>query len=103
MNDAIVNEIAISQANQQNQDATTIGRKVLKVTIKCHPLSANNVWVGVNQPASDSNVLQPGESVTYHDERVYLDRNKYYVGFDPAGSGGRAIVSIISDTEQENC
>lgn len=103
MNDGIWNEMAVSQVNQQNQDAISIGKKVLKITIKCHPQSANDVWVGVNQPASNNNLLQPGESVTYHDDRVYLDKNKYYVGFDPAGTGGRAIVSILCDTETENC
>ncbi|HMG94348.1 MAG TPA: hypothetical protein VK589_30015 [Chryseolinea sp.] len=98
-----INEIGINQASHSPEDAIGIGQNVLKVTIKNAADSGTNAFVGVNDHASNKNLLQPGESVTYHDERVYLDENSYYLAFDPANQGGRVLVSIILDTKKEVC
>ena len=108
MNRGSINEISITQANHTPGNPIGIGQNVLKVTIKCSSLSANNVFIGINGPANNANVLQPGESVTYHDERVELTDNegdglRLYIGFDSTGSGGAALVSVIRDEKKPSC
>lgn len=103
MNRAKIHEFLVDQGNHNPQANVEIGTKVLKVTVKAHPLSGSNVYVGINQKASDINLLTAGDSVTYHDDRVYLDDTKLYIGFDPTGTGGIALVSIISETEIPVC
>jgi hypothetical protein len=103
-------ETAVTQENFTPGDAIGLGPNVIKVTVKCSPMSVNNLYVGINQQATDINVLQPGESVTYYDERVALtDQNgkglKLYLKFDTTGgtSGGKALVSTIADHKQPAC
>lgn len=105
MNNGRITELLIVQGNHSAQDAISIGKRVLKITVRALPSSGNDVYVGLNQPAATSNLLEPGDSVTYHDERVYLDKNQLYIDFDTTGgaTAGRALVSIIFDTEEENC
>lgn len=103
MNGAIINEQLIDQTNHSPEDGISLGTKILSVTIRCTSDSANNVWVGWNRPANNSNILQPSESVNYSDDRVLLDNNTLYIQFDPTGTGGKALVSIITDTEEEIC
>ncbi len=104
MNRASIREILIVQENQNAQNAIDLGTRVLKFTVKAHPLSSTNVYVGINAKATDGNLLSAGQSVTYHDERVYLDGTKLYIGFDPvSATGGLALLSIISETEKPVC
>jgi hypothetical protein len=98
-----INEVGIIQGNHSPGDAISLGRNVLKVTVKNMSDSGSNAFVGMNEDASNKNLLQPGESVTYHDERVYLDGNSLYVGFDDTTTGGKVLVSIIMDMKEEIC
>lgn len=102
MNDAKTNVQMISQANHRPQDAISLGRNLLQYTIKNSTDSGANLWVGINQPASSGFVLIAGESVTITDQRVYLDRDKLYLQFDPGGSNGKAVVVTINDTTEEH-
>ncbi|MGL6121684.1 MAG: hypothetical protein ACRC1W_01345 [Shewanella sp.] len=103
MNAGRINEVGVIQANHSTSDAISLGRNVLKITVKNMSDSGSNAFVGLNEDASNKNLLQPGESVTYHDERVYLDGNSLYVGFDETTSGGKVLVSIIVDLKEEYC
>lgn len=99
-----INEVAINQNNQapNNQSAIELGDHVIGVTIRNSSASGNNLFVGWNQPANSGNLLQPGESVSYgNQETIYLDGNKLYLAFDSTGSGGVALVSIVTDTQTE--
>lgn len=104
MNRANIREFAVTQGNQGPQDVIGIGERVLKVTIKAHPATLNDVYVGINQNPTPINVLSAGQSVTYHDERVYLDGLDLYISFGTANpNGGIALISIISETETKVC
>jgi hypothetical protein len=105
MKNGRITEFLIVQGAHSPGDAISIGTKVLKVTVRALPTSQNDVFVGMNQQASTSNILEPGDSVTYHDERVYLDKNSLYVSFDTAGGpiGGQALISIMFEGDDENC
>ena len=94
----LVNEIALDQSNHTNSDAVSLGVNVLSVTVRCSSDSNNNVWVGWNKPANNTNILQPSESQDIYDYRVCLDGNKLYVGFDPSGTGGRALITFITSS-----
>lgn len=96
-------ELGIDQGNHTPEDAIGLGKNVLKITVKNQSNSSANLWLGLNAQASDINLLEPGESVSYHDDRVCLDGTELYLQFDPANTGGRALVSIIYDTEKDNC
>jgi hypothetical protein len=101
-------ELSIAQGSHSPGDSIGLGPNVLKVTIKCSSLSSNNAYVGINQPANNINVLQPGESATYHDDRVALtdqDGNglQLYIGFDPSGTNGFVLVSVIYDEKKPSC
>jgi hypothetical protein len=105
MNKARIREFAVTQGNQGPQDVIALGNRLLKVTIKAHPASQNDVYVGINQTATPLNVLSAGQSVTYHDERVYLDGLDLYISFSTANplGGGIALISIISESEEKVC
>lgn len=108
MNLANCFEVGLSQANHDASDAISLGAEVLKVTVRAASDSGTNVWIGVNQQASDINLLQPGESVTYvHEGYKITDKNgrglRLYIGFDPSNTGGKALVSITYDTKKEDC
>ena len=96
MNKARINEMVIVQGNHSDSDAIGLGTNVLQFTVKNLPDSGTNVFVGVNEPASNKNILQPGESVTYYDERCYLDDNALYIAFEQVtvGAPGRALVDL---------
>lgn len=103
MNNGGINEQLITQGNHSPQDAIGLGKKVLKVTIRALPTSLNNVYVGWNAPASPINILEPGDSATYDDLRIYLDKESLYIDFDPSGFGGQALVTVIFDRDEANC
>ena len=96
-----INEIGVNQGNHSPGDAISLGRKVLKATIKNAPDSGSNAYVAWNEDASNKNVLEPGESATYYHDVVYLDGNALYIDFDSSNTGGRVLVSVIMDTEEE--
>lgn len=102
MNDGKTNVQFISQANHRPEDAISLGENVLQYTIKCAIDSPADLWVGINEPASNGFILAAGESVTITDQRVYLDRDRLYLKFDPAMSGGKAQVIIINDLMKEH-
>src|SRR6187551_454952 len=97
---ARINELPVIQANHSPGDSISLGRNVLKVTVRNQPNSGSNAYVAWNVSDSKINELQPGESVTYVMEDKILDGNELYVLFDDSTSGGRALVSIFNDTLQ---
>lgn len=102
MNDGKTNVQLINQANHNPGDAISLGQNVLQYTIKNATDSQADLWVGINQQASNGFVLVAGESVTISDLRVYLDKDKLYLAFDPTMTGGKAQVIVISDLLREH-
>lgn len=104
MNTSRGNQFSVIQGNHSPEDAIPLGNGVLQYTVKCHPLSVNNLLVGVNEPASDSNLLQPGESMRLG-VIGYGNIDQLYLDFDTTGgtSGGRALVIVERDSGKEFC
>jgi hypothetical protein len=104
------NQIIVNQASHSIGDAISLGSRVISYTVKCHPQSPSNVFVGINEDASEGNLLEPGDSVTIslpslssNEEDIFID-DKLYIGFDDtASSQGRALIIILRRTEKEIC
>lgn len=97
------NQIIVNQASHSAGDAISLGNGVLSYTVKCHAQSTANLYVGVSQDASEGNLLEPGESMTIQVPDGYHLEDKLYLAFDPANTGGRALVIITRDTNKEIC
>jgi hypothetical protein len=98
------NQILFDQANHSAGDSISLGNKVLAYTVKCHPASTANLWVGLSEDASEGNLLEPGESLTVQMTIPgYYLADQLYVTFDPAASGGRGLVIVLRDTGEEIC
>ena len=97
------NQFVVTQANHSVGDAVPLNDRTIKYTVKCHPLSANNLYVGINEDASEGNLLQPGESMTIGGNEGYYCADKLYLGFDPLGSDGKALVVVEIDLNEEAC
>lgn len=95
-----ISEQLIDSNNHSAQDAIVVGDGVKRVAIRCTQASTNNVNIGWNEPATEKNQLQPGESVSYGDDELYLQGNKLYIGF--TGSDTQALISFLIDVS-ENC
>lgn len=101
MNSARTTQTTIIQGNHSAGDALPLGKNVLTYTVKCHPMSSANLFVGINEDASEGNLLQPGESMTIPTiENFFLD-DQVYVSFD--GSSGRALLIVTRSLETEYC
>jgi hypothetical protein len=92
-----ISEDLISQENNQAQNGIVIPNDCLSLSVTCTSDSGNNAFIGFNEPATNKNLLQPGESIPYGDIRVTLQGNKLYVGFDPTGTGGKVRISYLID------
>jgi len=95
---ARINELPIIQGNHTPGDSISLGKNVLKVTVRNQPSSGANAYVSWNVSDSKINELEPGESVSYFMDGNILDGNELYVSFDDAASNGKALVSIFNDT-----
>ena len=93
-----ISETLVDQNNNQAQNGIIIPTDCLSVTITCNSNSGNNALVGWNEPATDKNLLQPGESIPYGDIRARLDGNKLYIGFQIGGTNGKVRITFLIDT-----
>jgi hypothetical protein len=93
-----ISEVLISQENNQAQNGIVIPNDCLSLSITCTSDSTNTAIIGYNEPSSNKNLLQPGESIPYGDIRVTLQGNKLYVGFSQSGTGGKVRISYLIDT-----
>lgn len=92
-----ISEVLVDQNNNQSQNGIIIPNDCLSLSVTCTSDSGNNAFIGFNEPATDKNLLQPGESIPYGDIRVTLDGNKLYVGFQPGGTNGKVRISYLID------
>jgi hypothetical protein len=65
--------------------------------------SAQNLYIGINEPASSKIILAPGESFTLsidRDDMLYTDINLYFKFEEPdPDNSGFAIVNYLTDEE----
>ena len=98
------NQYTISQANHTPSDAVPLHERTIKYTVKCHPLSPNNLIVGINEDPNEGNLLQPGESMTIGANTGYYVADKLYLGFELGGTNqGKALVVVEIDLNEEAC
>lgn len=97
------NQYVITQASHTPTDAVPLAERTIKYTVKCHPQSPNNLIVGINEDPNEGNLLQPGESMTIGGNTGYYVSDKLYLGFDPTGTNGKALIVIEIDLNEEAC
>lgn len=98
MRKARLSVLVVDQSNHTPSDAISLGSGVIGFSVTNPPNSNNNVFVGLNGPATMGNLVIVGDSKPYGNYPGYLlDDNKLYIGFDPSGSGGVAVVVIAYD------
>jgi hypothetical protein len=103
MNSARSNQFTIIQGNHSSGDSVPLGKDVLSYTVKCHPLSAANLFIGINEDPSEGNLLQPGESMTVTAPANFVLDDIVYLNFDPTQTQGKAVVIITRDLQKEYC
>src|SRR5688572_23349256 len=98
------NQFVINQASHTPTDAVMLNQRTIKFTVKCRPLSPNNLFVGINEDPNEGNLLQPGESMTIGGNTGYYVSDKLYLGFESGvTNGGKALVVMEIDLNEEAC
>lgn len=97
-----ITEQLIIQENNKPDTSVGLGTKITKVYIRCNSDSSNDTYVGWNNNASNANTLQPTESVAYEAQHGnFLDGNDLYISFNGDASGGRALVTVHNQIDED--
>lgn len=97
------NQYVVVQNNHSAGDAVPIHKNTIRYTVKNHPQSGANLFIGINQDANEGNLLEPGESMSIGGNPGYYVADQLYLTFDDGGSNGKALVLVEIDLQEEAC